>query len=326
MQTPLISVIVPVYKVEKYLHNCLDSIINQSYTNLEIILIDDGSPDNCGKICDEYAEKDFRVVVIHQKNSGVSHARNVGIDVAKGDYIGFVDSDDYIEPNFFELLITNALNHNADISYCGIKLIQPDGKVEDRFNTGKSSLKKVEDIINGYFFNEEIKEHMYSQCNKVFKKEILEFLRYNENYALGEDILFMFEAIGRCERIYSEDKTLYHYLRRENSAMTSSFSDKRMDYIAAADNIVEICKEKYSYALSDAKHWAYIHKLVTCRQLICNPVYKKKYKNKFIELKKELRKGKKDNYNRLNKNRKLDYILVNFFPFMYKILKKIGRV
>ncbi len=326
MKNPLISVIVPVYKVERYLSNCLDSIINQSYKKLEIILIDDGSPDNCPQICDEYAQKDSRIVVIHQKNAGVSHARNVGIDIAKGDYIGFVDSDDYIEPDFYETLIKNAIEHDADISYCGIKLMQPNGSVEERFNSGKCELKNPEDIIKGFFFNEEIKEHFYAIWNKIFKKEILTELRYNENYALGEDILFMFEAIGRCQRIYLEDRTLYHYLRRENSAMTSSFSDKRMDYVTAAENLIEICRRNYPYVLVDALHWLYIHKLVLCRQLICNPQYKKKYASKFVSLKKELKQGKAEHYKRLNKNRKMDYKLVVHFPIGYKILKKLGKI
>ena len=120
MKSDLISIIVPVYKVEKYIDECIKSIINQTYTNLEIILIDDGSPDNCGKICDEYAKNDKRIKVIHQKNMGQSVARNVGLEYAKGDYIGFVDSDDYIKNNMFEVLHNNLVSYNADISICNI--------------------------------------------------------------------------------------------------------------------------------------------------------------------------------------------------------------
>ena len=112
----LISIIVPIYNVEKYLKKCIDSIINQTYKNLEIILVDDGSPDNCGKICDEYAKKDNRIKVIHKENGGVSSARNVGVENATGEYIGFVDSDDYIEKDMYEVLINNLKKENADIS------------------------------------------------------------------------------------------------------------------------------------------------------------------------------------------------------------------
>ena len=116
-----ISVIVPVYKVEPYLRKCLDSIVNQTYRNLEIILVDDGSPDNCGRICDEYAERDKRIRVIHQKNGGVSSARNEGLKIASGDWIGWVDSDDWIEPDMFEYLLENAKKSKADIAVCSRK-------------------------------------------------------------------------------------------------------------------------------------------------------------------------------------------------------------
>ena len=116
-----ISVIVPVYKVEPYLRKCLDSIVNQTYRNLEIILVDDGSPDNCGRICDEYAERDNRIRVIHQKNGGVSSARNEGLKIASGDWIGWVDSDDWIEPDMFEYLLENAKKSKADIAVCSRK-------------------------------------------------------------------------------------------------------------------------------------------------------------------------------------------------------------
>ena len=114
----LISVIVPIYNVEKYLDRCVDSIINQTYKNLEIILVDDGSPDNCLAICDSWAEKDRRIKVIHKENGGVSSARNSALDIASGDYIGFVDSDDWIEPDMYEILIKNAKKYDADISRC----------------------------------------------------------------------------------------------------------------------------------------------------------------------------------------------------------------
>ena len=118
---PLISVIIPVYNVEKYLKKCIDSVINQTYTNLEIILVSDTSPDNCEKICDDYAEKDSRIKVIHKEKNGLSAARNAGIDIASGKYIGFVDSDDYIALDMYELLYKNILKENADISACGLK-------------------------------------------------------------------------------------------------------------------------------------------------------------------------------------------------------------
>ena len=120
---PLISVIVPVYKAEKYLDKCVQSIVNQTYKNLEIILVDDGSPDNCPEMCDEWAKKDSRIKVIHKENGGVSSARNAGLDNSFGDYIGFVDSDDFIENDFYECLYDNLVENGADISFCTFKTL-----------------------------------------------------------------------------------------------------------------------------------------------------------------------------------------------------------
>ena len=117
-----ISVIIPIYKAEKFLDKCIGSVVGQTYENLEIILVDDGSPDNCPAICDSWAEKDSRIKVVHKENGGLSSARNAGLDVVTGEYFGFIDSDDWIEKDFFEFLITNALKENADISRCGLYL------------------------------------------------------------------------------------------------------------------------------------------------------------------------------------------------------------
>ena len=120
---PLISVIVPIYKVEEYLYKCVKSILAQTYTNLEIILVDDGSPDNCPAICDEFAAKDSRVTVVHKKNGGVSSARNVGLDTATGEYIGFVDGDDYIEPTMYETLYKYIVDNNTDVSVINCRIV-----------------------------------------------------------------------------------------------------------------------------------------------------------------------------------------------------------
>lgn len=130
-QEDLISVIVPVYKVEKYLHRCVDSIINQTYKNLEIILVDDGSPDNCPKICDEYAQKDQRIKVIHKKNAGISEARNAGLEIAQGEFVAFVDSDDYIDSTMYEKMLLLAQKEKNDLVLCGFKKVSEDGKIEN---------------------------------------------------------------------------------------------------------------------------------------------------------------------------------------------------
>ena len=151
----LISIIVPVYKVEPYLNKCVDSIINQTYKNIEIILVDDGSPDNCGKICDDYTKKDSRIKVIHKKNGGLSDARNYGIEASIGDYIMFVDSDDYISANMCEILLKTAKKYNADIINCNFEEVF--SNAESRIN--RQAVNKNEevfsnlDMLKTFFFN-----------------------------------------------------------------------------------------------------------------------------------------------------------------------------
>lgn len=321
----LISVIIPVYNVKEYLERCLDSVINQTYRNLEIILIDDGSNDGSGKICDQYAKKDERIVVVHQENKGVSKTRNYGIDIANGDYIGFVDSDDTIEENMYEILLKNAIDSGAEISYCGLKQIQLNGRIDYSNNTLEKRVVKKEEAIKGYFFDDKIKPFMYSPCNKIFSNRIMQKVRYREELAIGEDILFVFECIRQANYLVMEDICLYNYVRRENSAMTSSFSDKRMHYIVAAEEIEKMCKAEFPYAEKEVGLWVYIHKLNICGQLICNPSYKKKYQKEFSEYKTYLKSTKKKYYSFLNWKRKLDYNLVFYFPIGYKLKKILKR-
>ena len=182
MDNPKISVIVPVYKVEKYLDRCVESIVNQTYKNLEIILVDDGSPDNCPAICDAWANKDERIKVIHKENGGVSSARNRGIDAATGDYIGFVDSDDWIEPDMYELLADNAKKYDADISRCGYFVDWPDHIAQ----VGNGGILLYEDIerrcemLRSY--------HLVSALwNKIYRRELFEEERLDESLRITED-------------------------------------------------------------------------------------------------------------------------------------------
>lgn len=317
---PLISIIIPVYNVEKYLPRCLDSVLSQSYRNIEVILVDDGSTDRSGSICDDYKLKDSRITVLHQENNGVSSARNLGLDAAHGEWIGFVDSDDYIASNMYEVLVNNALQFNVDISYCGMQQFQLDGNVENIYGTGEKRAVTKEEAIKGYFFDKSIQPFMYALWNKIFSAIILKKVRFDRNLAIGEDILFVFDCLQECNSLYFEDQCLYYYMRRSNSAMTSSFSDKRMDYIVAVERIAGLCNTQYLFAQEESERWQYFHYLITCRQLICNPAYKKKYINKFIEMKKFLKNKKSKYYSKLGIKRKIDFWLVCYFPFIYRII------
>ena len=167
----LISIIVPIYRVEKYLNRCIDSILSQSYRNLEIILVDDGSPDNCSIICEEYAKKDKRIKVIHKKNGGLSEARNYGIEASTGDYIMFVDSDDYISKDMCKTLLINALENNADIVVCNFKEVYTDKVEKINKQCIKGNLEVISNIEVLYKYLLKTTIDMVVVWNKLYKRK-----------------------------------------------------------------------------------------------------------------------------------------------------------
>lgn len=216
---PLISVIIPIYNVEKYLHKCIDSIINQSYRNLEIILVDDGSPDNCGKICDEYVKKDYRIKVIHKENGGLSDARNSGMKISKGDYIAFVDSDDWLDCDLYEKIIKKSDNSD-DIIIFGLRYIGFDSDIEycsnlenSRFEINDENimplLKLVKTSMLGYAWN------------KLYKKEIIKNTKFDD-IRLREDICFNFKILKYAKYIRCVNICGYNYLQQPNSILHKS--------------------------------------------------------------------------------------------------------
>ena len=212
----LISVIVPVYKVEAYLKKCVDSIVNQTYKNLEIILVDDGSPDGCPKLCDDLAKRDERIVVIHKENGGLSSARNAGIDVARGAYIGFVDSDDYIHPEMYERLYASIVNAHADLCICSCQKINKLGE-----KISKDSPLKDEVLSRGQCFSKIFLSNGWYYVTvpmKLYKRELFTGLRFN-NGKLHEDEFFIHHLIGKCNTIVTIPDELYMYIKRDDSIM-----------------------------------------------------------------------------------------------------------
>lgn len=229
-----LSVIIPVYNVENYLRKCLDSVINQTYKNLEIFLIDDGSTDCSGKICDEYAALDSRIVIIHQKNKGVSCARMAGWNVANGDLIAFVDSDDYIDENMFQGMIEFLEKHDVDIVMCkDISVSEHNGK-ECLRKWPKNNLIIDNDMALKYLSEDKIKSFF---CNKIFKKELLvkeDFI--NQKF---EDYLCMHKIFYRCKKVGLMDIAYYYYFRRVSGCITKSDSATYLFFYA--------CKSRYSW-------------------------------------------------------------------------------
>ncbi len=236
----LVSVIVPVYNVEPYLRKCLDSIVNQTYRALEIILVDDGSPDNCGVICDEYAARDGRIIVIHKENGGVSSARNAGLKRATGEWIGWVDPDDWIEPDMFEYLLGNILHYRADIAVCSRRLVYEDGKSipvcwED------TELLNKEQGLEKLLKNELLKNYL---CDKLFSRELLDRVVFPEG-RIYEDIFVMHTLFEKAERVVCLPGIKYNYLQRPGSIVANVSLKNRMSHYIASKERYDSMKEAW---------------------------------------------------------------------------------
>lgn len=237
---PLISVIVPVYKVEKYIHKCIDSLIHQTYANLQILLVDDGSPDNCGKICDDYAKKDNRIEVIHKKNGGLSDARNVAIKQAVGEYIGFVDSDDYISKDMYENLYNLISQNDADVSICNFYNVIKNKNIPKNEENTIKIYNKIE-ILKEILIDKNVQSYAW---NKLYKKDLFD----NITYPVGkkyEDIGTTFYIFEKCNKIVVTGKPMYFYLYRDDSIVNTNSEQTIIDYIDIIVERYDYIKKKY---------------------------------------------------------------------------------
>lgn len=225
IEEKLISVIIPVYKAEAYIKQCLDSVLAQTHKRLEIILVDDGSPDDSGTICDAYAQKDIRIKVIHKENGGASSAKNAALDIATGEYIGFVDSDDQIHPQMYELLLYYAVKDDSDmVSTEREPKISKD--IFDPIADGEGRLVVTADEVLKRFHQEYYSRLWMSYQIKLFRREIFAGHRFREGIIYEDTDLFP-ETIRRCNRITIIPLLLYYYTLSDNSVMRASFSTKR---------------------------------------------------------------------------------------------------
>lgn len=238
----LISIVVPVYNVERHLNRCLDSLKNQTYKNIEIILINDGSTDTSGSICDEYAKNDSRFTVCHKDNNGVSSARNLGIKKSTGEFVLFVDSDDWVEKNTIELLVDTANENDCDFVVFEYFV--------DYLNGNSNQYLHPE--LNGKISREESIKHSILPTNrfavtKMYRRSILNDVRFDENIHLGEDTLFVCNALNKSQKCgYFLSKSLYHYVQSETSATRNiKFNDKLLSGKDAYEKIIELCENNY---------------------------------------------------------------------------------
>ena len=233
---PLISVIVPVYNVEKFVGRCLTSIINQSYTNLEIIVVNDGSTDNSLSVCEEYAAKDGRIKLITQENRGLSGARNTGLRHYTGEYVTFVDSDDWIHQNMIECLYNVLIRHDSEMSLCASLRVSEE-TIPDKQHKELEGIARTRDVFMKLFLN-----GTFTACwSRLFRKDIISGFEFPEGLNC-EDYIYMYEAIRRAKAIASINLPLYYYYVREDSIVNENFSLKKFDQFYSAKKLYELVK------------------------------------------------------------------------------------
>ena len=249
---PLISVIVPVYDVEKYLPKCLDSLLAQTWRNLEIIVVDDGSPDGSWDIMQDYARRDSRIQLRRQKNGGLSAARNAGLELARGEWIGFMDSDDYAAPEMYETLYRAATEHDAQMAVCSLAYVTPEGRpiprtspiTKDEVQTGREALQRLSGPQNWYYV---------TVMNRLYRRSLFENIRFPEG-RLHEDEFTAHLFYWQCERVAFVKKALYYYVQRSGSIMHTESVRNRVD---GADGMME----RADFAL---EHEMYILAFAAC--------------------------------------------------------------
>lgn len=267
---PKISVIVPVYNTEKYLRECLNSLCRQTLEEIQIILVDDGSQDKSGQICQEYAGEDTRIQVIHKKNGGLSDARNAGIRVASAKYIGFVDSDDSVDANFFEELYELILQTDADIAVGGIKHVTDEGKLLTARSVEKEKSLDRHDGMQELLFSKRISN---SVCNKLFKKHLFEGISFPVG-KLYEDEYVTYRLFHKAKKSVMTNTVFYYYRSNPDSITHRKFSPQELDRILASEIKIQFCQENYP----DLIHYAQYYMVYDCVHILMKmEQYEKQY-------------------------------------------------
>lgn len=246
---PLISVIVPIYNVEKYLARCVDSIINQTYKNLEIILVDDGSPDRCPQMCDDYAKKDSRIKVVHKNNGGLSDARNAGMVVATGEYISFIDSDDYVSDDFFECLLDVMNKENSDIAECSVVKFYEDNRFDEFSDDLSVKTYDTQDAMSALIAENPFHQHVW---NKLYKTELVKDIPYAVG-KLNEDEFWTYRVFGRANKVARINKTMYYYFQRSSSIMGVGYNIRRLDALEGKANRQKYIENNFPDLSTQAK-------------------------------------------------------------------------
>ncbi len=321
MDRPLISIIVPVYKAEAYLKQCVDSIRNQTYRNLEIILVDDGSPDACGAMCDAFAKEDERIRVIHKENGGQSSARNRALDVMRGEYVGFVDSDDWIELDMFETLYQNMVTYGAQISACGCRLENADGTVR-YFNPAYPAVVETKRFTKQEALANSITNRIFtfSLCDKLFHRSIFDDLRMSEG-KIYEDQEIIPECIERANTLVYTTQPYYNYRRTEESTTRGKVFSSKM----FGEGTVALARaQEYQTRHPELYDQAYAYYVRICLSQIhaCRKVKECEARRK--EMIKELRGKLPCVLPHLNRNDQIKLRALRISPLLYTLLMKVN--
>lgn len=325
MKEFLVTVIIPIYKVENVLRRCIESVLNQKYNNIEVILVDDGSPDGCGAICDEYVQRDERIRVIHKDNGGLSDARNAAIDIMRGDYVTFIDSDDYVNNYYISHLIEAIQIDDCDMACSWFETVYEGERPKTHLVTALVNYKLNDKYgYLGKMLYQQVAES--SAWGKLYKKKIFQELRYPKGH-LYEDIAIIHKIVEQCERICIIGNVDYYYWQRKTSIMYQPFSEQQMDAIYYLNDLGEYINKKYPG----------LYKAFCCRHLsmssniICRIEDEKRYKFQVNFLWNGIKENRMVVLLDLDGRKKarlaagVSFLGYKFFRFVYRQTQKRGK-
>jgi len=314
---PALSIIVPVYNKEKYIDSCIQSILNQTFGDFELILIDDGSTDGSGEKCDYYKNIDQRVLVHHQKNMGVSAARNTGISLSRGTFIGFVDSDDLLEPDMYELLIKNAIQFEADISLCGTRKTIYEVKENSKSGNNHVTVYNKTEALSA-FFNEKLGMGVY---NKIYQADLAKNITFEGS--MFEDVFYIFKVLLNTNKVVANEQRKYINLVRDNSVSVSKFSTKYLQVTNTTQRMVNIAREKTPEVLDAAQKLDFIMSISQLNLLLLSnrKNFSEEYKQTVLHLNSYASFVK--NNNNIKTKHRIAYKLFRASPELYAFIMEL---
>lgn len=315
----MISIIIPVYNVEQYLSNCIDSVLNQIYSDFELILVNNDSPDRSGEICDTYSLKDARIKVIHQQNGGQSSARNTGLETAKGEYITFIDSDDTVDPHFLQTLL-DALEEypQADLSICGCEFV---AESKTTFEPLPKNIPATL-LLNKEQLWDEVFGHLNnSVCNKLYKKELIGHNRFPLGIYYGEDLLFNLHYLQNCSHATINPLGLYFYFKRSGSVTGGKFNKNRFTELKSKDAALKIVESAAPKQIDNAKKYCFKARISIIRNIYRQHL-QAEYRNELTECKAYISEHYREVRVLLKMKEKIEICFIRF-PFIYKLFVKL---